>query len=78
MADTRWSGITRTGSSGSHSYSVAEAFVNRPVNHVNFWDACRFANWLNTGSTETGAYTLTADGIANNTITRSPGWTEWQ
>ena len=33
-----------------------------PVNYVDFYDALRFANWMNNGQgngdTETGAYTL--------------------
>jgi formylglycine-generating enzyme required for sulfatase activity len=37
-------------------------FANKPVTYVTFYDALRFANWLNNGqgaaSTETGAYTL--------------------
>ena len=31
---------------------------NRPVNYVSWGDAARFCNWLQTGNTETGAYTL--------------------
>lgn len=54
--------INRTGDDGSYSYSVADDWANKPVNYVSFWDACRFANWLNNGQgcsdTETGAYTL--------------------
>lgn len=74
-------GIVRTGSPGSYAYSVDSAFVNRPVNYVSFWDATRFANWLHNGqggagTTEYGAYTLTSDGMANNTITRNAGW-QW-
>jgi formylglycine-generating enzyme required for sulfatase activity len=70
--------IQRTGSSGSYNYTVASDWANRPVNYVNFWDACRFTNWLHNGqqgagTTEYGAYTLTSDGIANNTITRNTG-----
>ncbi len=71
-------GITRSGGGtvGSpYSYSVASDFVNRPVNYVSFWDSCRFANWLSNGQgngdTENGTYTLTADGIANNTVVRN-------
>ncbi len=79
MSNTNYgSGISRSGSSGSYTYSVDPAFVNRPVNYVSFWDACRFTNWLHngqgSGDTETGAYTLTATGIANNTVTRNAGW----
>jgi hypothetical protein len=57
--------------------STAVDWENRPVNFVNFWDATRFANWLHNGQgggdTESGAYTLTPDGIANNTVVRSAG-----
>jgi len=75
-------GITRSGSPGSYSYSAILARRNMPVNYVSFWDALRFANWLHnrqpTGAqdsttTEDGAYTLTPDGIANNTVARNPG-----
>jgi formylglycine-generating enzyme len=62
--------IRQLGTSGSYTYlvdangdGVEDAdWVNRPVNYVSFWDACRFANWLNNGrgngDTERGAYTL--------------------
>ena len=36
--------IKRSGSSGSHTNSVAADWANRPVNYVSYWDACRFAN----------------------------------
>lgn len=77
-------GITQSSSHGVCTYSVDPAFVNRPVTNVSFWDTCRFANWLNNGqpigaegvgTTETGAYTLTLTGIANNAITRNTGAT---
>ena len=42
-------GITRTGSSGSYSYSVIPGHEDRPVNYVSFFDALRFANWLSNG-----------------------------
>lgn len=78
------SGIERSGSSGSYTYSVFGALINNPVNYVSFWDACRFTNWLQNnqptnvgqvaGTTETGAYDLTVPGaISGNTATRSPG-----
>jgi sulfatase modifying factor 1 len=55
-------GITQSGVSGSYSYSVKAGFENKPVTYVSFYDALRFANWLNNGQgsadTETGAYTL--------------------
>jgi formylglycine-generating enzyme len=71
-------GITRSGSPGSYLYNTISGRENHPVNFVSFWDACRFANWLHngqgSGDTETGAYTLTANSIANNTVTRNAGW----
>jgi len=75
-------GITRSGSPGSYTYSTIAGRENMPVNHVSFWDATRFANWLHNGqptgtqddtTTEDGAYTLTPNGIANNTVTRNAG-----
>jgi hypothetical protein len=53
-------GITRSGSDGSYTYTAKAGFENKPVTYVSFWDALRFANWLNNGQgggdTETGAY----------------------
>ncbi|MBW2422485.1 MAG: SUMF1/EgtB/PvdO family nonheme iron enzyme [Deltaproteobacteria bacterium] len=75
-------GITRSGSSGSYTYSAIAGREDMPVNYVSFWDATRFSNWLHnwqpTGvqdntTTENGAYTLTPSGIANNTVTRNAG-----
>jgi formylglycine-generating enzyme required for sulfatase activity len=72
-------GITRTGNSGSYTYSAIPGRENMPVNWVSFYDALRFANWLHngqgSGDTETGAYTITAQGIADNSITRNAGAT---
>jgi len=55
-------GITRSGSSGSYSYTTISGRGNMPVNFVSWYDSIRFANWLNngqgSGDTETGAYTL--------------------
>jgi len=73
--------ITRSGSSGSFSYSVIAGREDKPVVWVSFWDAARFANWLHNGqptgaqdhtTTEDGAYTLAPTGITNNTVTRNP------
>jgi formylglycine-generating enzyme required for sulfatase activity len=59
--------ITRTGSSGSYTYSVAPDWANRPVNFVSWGGAARFANWLTNGqptghqdltTTEDGSYYL--------------------
>jgi formylglycine-generating enzyme required for sulfatase activity len=55
-------GITRSGSSGSFAYAAVAGRERKPVSHVSFFDALRFANWLHngqgSGDTETGAYTL--------------------
>jgi hypothetical protein len=75
-------GITQSGSgtvATPYVYTVDPDFVNRPVNYVSYWDSCRFANWLGNGQgdsdTETGAYTMTSEGIEYNTITRNAGAT---
>ena len=77
-------GITRSGSSGSYSYRTIAGRENMPVNQVSFWDALRFANWLHNGqptglqgvgTTETGAYTITNEGIVANSIMRNTGAT---
>jgi PEP-CTERM putative exosortase interaction domain len=75
-------GITRTGSSGSYSYSAIAGRENMPVNYVSFYDAARFANWMNngqgSGSTESGSYTLlggTATPSNGTTVTRNAGAT---
>lgn len=72
------SGIMRTGTEGNYTYRLISGRANKPVKFVSFWDACRFANWLHNdqgnGDTETEAYTLTPEGIDNNTITRNAEW----
>jgi formylglycine-generating enzyme required for sulfatase activity len=73
-------GITRSGSDGSYSYGLIAGRENLPVNVVSFYDALRFTNWLHNGqpsgaqdatTTEDGAYTITAQGIGDNSITRN-------
>ncbi len=72
-------GITRSGTSGSFTYSTIAGRDRMAVNYVSFYDTLRFANWLHNGqgagSTETGAYTITPAGIAANSITRNAGAT---
>jgi len=79
-----YGGITRAGSSGSYSYGVIAGRGATPVNFVSFQDTIRFANWLQNGqpigaqgigTTGSGGYTVTAAGIAANSITRNPGAT---
>jgi formylglycine-generating enzyme required for sulfatase activity len=75
-------GITRSGSSGSFTYSAIAGRADTPVNYVSFYDTLRFTNWLNNGQgagdTETGAYTLlggTATPSNGTTVTRNAGAT---
>lgn len=83
-------GITRIGDGtidNPYTYTVDNAFANRPVNYVSFGDAIRFANWLHNGqpsgsqddsTTEDGAYLL--NGAVSNesllAVTRKTSW-EW-
>ena len=84
--DLHTAGISRTGASGSYSYSVigpsgttpagASSPGNRPITYVSWFDAARFANWIQngqgSGSTETGAYTL--NGATSGTApAKNPG-----
>jgi len=77
-------GITRSGSSGSYTYSAIAGREDMPVNYVSWYDSLRFANWLHNGqptgaqgdgTTEDGAYTITEEGIAEDSITRNAGAT---
>jgi len=77
-------GITRSGSLGSYQYSAIEGREQMPVVYVSFYDALRFANWMHNGqisgaqdatTTEDGAYTITPQGIADNSIQRNAGAT---
>ena len=65
MNSTTHGGITRSGSSGSYTYSAKLGMGRKPVNYVSFYDALRFANWMHNGqptgaqgdaTTEDGAY----------------------
>ncbi len=74
MDSSTQGGITRSGSSGSYTYTVKSDSIgngpggtdyiygNKPVNYVSFLDAMRFTNWLEngqgSGGTESGVYTI--------------------
>jgi len=73
-------GISQSGSSGSYTYSVINnggSSGNRPVTFVSWFDAARFANWMQngqgSGSTETGAYTLVAGQTSGVAPAKNPG-----
>ncbi len=57
-------------------YSVILGHGDYPVVYVSWFDAIRFANWLNNGQgngdTETGAYTIAGGGLHGENITRNP------
>jgi formylglycine-generating enzyme required for sulfatase activity len=76
-SDANIAGITRAGSSGSFSYSVTGSGL-RPITYVSWYDAARFTNWMHngqgSGSTETGAYTLTGN---TGLIIKNVGATVW-
>ncbi|MCC6356654.1 MAG: SUMF1/EgtB/PvdO family nonheme iron enzyme [Verrucomicrobiae bacterium] len=70
-------GITRSGSSGSYSYTPKTGYESMPVVFVSFYDAARFANWMENGqptggqsfaTTEAGAYTLYTSGSTTTNI----------
>jgi formylglycine-generating enzyme required for sulfatase activity len=63
MSDATFGGIDFiVGNASGSKYEAVSGRENRPVNYVSWYDAIRFANWLNNGQgigdTETGAYTL--------------------
>lgn len=66
-------GITRSGASGSYSYSTVPGRESWPVNYVTFYSALRFSNWLHNGqptglqtnaTTEDGAYSMVWSPVA--------------
>ena len=85
-ADLNIAGISRSGTSGGYSYSAINnggPSGNRPITYVSWFDAARFANWMQNGqptgaqgngTTETGAYTL-GGATSGNAAARNPGAT---
>ena len=76
-------GITRSGSSGSYTYSTFGS-GNQPISFLHWYTAARFANWLHNGqpsgaqtatTTEQGAYTL--NGTTNGIILKNAGAQYW-
>jgi formylglycine-generating enzyme len=79
-SDLNIAGISRSGAGtlgDPYSYALIGS-GNRPIAYVSWFDAARFANWVNNGatngaSTETGAYTL--GGATSGIYTVNPGAT---
>lgn len=79
-------GILQSGTAGNYTYSVIGTSGGDPVTYVTWLDAARFCNWLqngqpttlgeNTGSTETGAYTLNGD-TTSGLESKNPSATWW-
>jgi formylglycine-generating enzyme required for sulfatase activity len=70
-------GITYTaGAASGAKYTIRTSMGDKPVNYVSWYDAARFTNWLGngqgSGSTETGAYTLSEN---TGIITKNVGAT---
>jgi formylglycine-generating enzyme len=84
MTTSSINGISRSGSSGSFTYSVNPGSANKPITYVSWFDAARFCNWLQNGqrtgvgaalTAETGAYTL--NGATSGIITKNVSATVW-
>lgn len=65
-------GISRTGSSGNFTYNVTPSLANRPIAYVSYFDAARYVNWLTSGNTESGTYTITGTGSSTVVGARNP------
>jgi len=80
MGSDTHGGITRSGTPGSYTYAAKTGVENEAVNFVSFYDALRFANWMENGQgngdTETSSYTLlggTPTPSNGPSIDRNPG-----
>ena len=79
MGSQLFGGILRSGPIGNYVYTLKPNMHDKPVNHVSWFDAARFVNWLHNGqpvgaqdasTTEDGAYTFTGFQVAGP---RNPG-----
>ena len=85
MTTSSINGISRSGSSGSFTYSVNPGSENKPITYVSWFDVARFCNWMQNGqktgagaalTAETGAYTL--NGVTSGvSVSRTVGATVW-
>jgi formylglycine-generating enzyme required for sulfatase activity len=81
-SDLTVAGISRTGAGSEASPYIYEAVGDplKPIAHVTWFNAARFANWLHNGAaagsdTENGAYTL--NGATSGIISKNPTATWW-
>jgi formylglycine-generating enzyme len=79
MGSNARGGITFTsGAAAGAKYTIRTDMGDKPVNFVSWYDAARFTNWLGngqgSGSTETGAYTLSGN---TGIIIKNVGATVW-
>ncbi len=77
MGTSIHAGIIRTMISGSYLYNVKDGYALKPVMYVSFYDALRFINWLNSGTTEDGAYTFNSQTNEYLGATHNVGATYW-
>jgi sulfatase modifying factor 1 len=75
MGSNARGGITYTaGAASGAKYTLRTSMGDKPVNYVSWYDAARFANWMmngqGSGSTESGAYTLSGN---TGIITKNEG-----
>jgi len=83
MSNAVFGGITyNPGAASGNKYTVISGRGDHPVNYATWYDAARFANWVNngqgSGDTESGAYTLlggTPTPSNGLSIARNPGAT---
>ena len=75
-------GISRSGSSGSYSYSVKTNYGNKPVVFVSWFDCARYCNWLHNNkpsggqdntTTEDGAYTIPDGRTSGDAVAKNAG-----
>ena len=77
-SNTRGGISFNAGAASGAKYTIRTSMGNKPVNYVSWYDAARFTNWLHngqgSGSTETGAYTLSGN---TGIITKNVSATVW-
>lgn len=85
MTTSNINGISRSGVSGSFTYSVTSGSANKPITYVSWFDAARFTNWMHNGqltgaqnslTTEDGAYTLNG-AVSGVSFSKNVGATVW-